>query len=179
METFDKRYDVTIELERDDHMVEPWKECDGHGVVSEWTSRDKYLHERILCSDRSQHRFYDVRASIALALKDGWDHPPYQTGTKRERAARAVDADFEHLRAWCNGEWQWVGVIVKVSRDDHTIGEDSLWGIDDEKYAYEEGESMAQHIIDADLGQRRKAWRATLAAKRQARADLLQAICYG
>ena len=175
---FDKRYCVVIEIERDEHMGAPWKECDGHGIVSEWTFRDKYPHERILCSDHSHHRFYDVRASVELALKDGWCMPA-PGETKKQTAARAVDADFEYLRAWCNDEWYWVGVVVQVFRDKQSIGGDSLWGIDSETYAREEGKFIAQYLIDADLKQRGAHWRLALAQARKARADLMQAICYG
>ncbi len=41
-------------VHRDDDMREPWREHDGHGIVSEWTSRDKRPGERILNRGRAQ-----------------------------------------------------------------------------------------------------------------------------
>lgn len=172
------KYRTEIELERDDTMGEPWLEHDGHGPVSEWTTRDKEPGERVLCADRSMKRYYDYAGAIEMAKREGWDAPPY-TGTKGERAARAVERDYEYLRAWCEDRWYWVGVIVKVYRDDELVGHDSLWGIDDEKYAHEEGERMAQYIIEEDTKKRTQAWREALATARKARADLDMAICYG
>ena len=33
--------DFAVMVEPDDGMRAPWEEHDGHGIVSEWTSRDK------------------------------------------------------------------------------------------------------------------------------------------
>jgi hypothetical protein len=50
----------------------PWERSDGHGVVSEWTRRDKHPGEIELCSDRGSKRFYDVQESTRIAKRDGW-----------------------------------------------------------------------------------------------------------
>lgn len=117
----------------DDCQIEPWKEYDGHGPVSDWTRRDKAPGERVLCSDRGFKRYYDFQAAIAIAKRDGWDAAPYATGTKGETAARAVEADFKRLRDFCNGYWDYVGLVVcMVDDDDDDIDgtEASLWGIE-------------------------------------------------
>ena len=119
-------YSFGIRYEHDDSSSEPWKECDGHGIVSEWTRRDKAAGERILCSDRSSYRYYDVAAALKLARNDQWGCK-HSTGeyidgkyvfssghkTKGELAACAVDSDFEYLRAWCNNQWSYVVVLVE------------------------------------------------------------------
>jgi hypothetical protein len=61
-----------VEFEDDTDSGPPWEECDGHGVVSDWTRRDKCPGERVLCSDRGSKRYYDVQASTAIAKRDGW-----------------------------------------------------------------------------------------------------------
>ena len=51
----------------DDGMRAPWEEHDGHGIVSEWTSRDKRAGERVLSRDRSSYLYYDVAATMRKA----------------------------------------------------------------------------------------------------------------
>ena len=150
-------YKAEIEIFQDEFMGEPWKEHDGHGVVSEWETRSKAPYERILCSDRNSHRFYDVQETMKIAIRDGWDAPPYQQGTKGEQAARAVARDFESLRAWCNDEWCWVTSHVTVTRNDQEVGEDYLGGVEScGDYWKEEGERMAREIVKQDKAERRE-----------------------
>jgi hypothetical protein len=106
---------ITVKWYHDPDYGPPWQEEDGHGPVSEWVHRDKRPGERTLCADRSSKRFYDFQAAIALAKRDGWDAPPYQTGTPGEQAVRAVEADFDWLRRWCQDDWHWVGHVVTIA----------------------------------------------------------------
>lgn len=152
-------FDVVATIVRDEDMGEPWKEHDGHGVVSEWTSRAKEPGERVLAEDRGSKRYYDVRGSLALARKDGWDAPPYG-GTAKQKAARAVDRDFDHLRAWCNDEWHWCIVSLSVSRNGITLDEHaaSLCGIEcglDESHEYLT--DTANELLDEAVEAGRKA----------------------
>lgn len=132
-----KGFDLTCRVEPDQDMGEPWKEHDGHGIVSEWTRRDKMPGERVLCEDRGSKRYYDVQAMIAIAKKDGWDAPPYG-GTAGQKAARAVDADFERMRLWCTDQWNWVGVVIEVAKKGHVLDRHaaSLWGIESDAGDY-------------------------------------------
>lgn len=123
---------ATVRTERDEYTREPWKDFDGHGVVSEWTSRDKRPGERVLTEDHESKRFYDVEASMAVARKDGWGcgnhdrHP-----TKGERAACGVEQDFQRMRAWCRDEWEWIGVIVTLyDAEGEEVADSSCWGIE-------------------------------------------------
>jgi len=56
----------------DDDFTVPWNRSDGHGPVSEWTTRDKRPGEWILSQDRSSRRFYDAAGAMRIALSDGW-----------------------------------------------------------------------------------------------------------
>jgi hypothetical protein len=133
-------------IEHDPDMGEPWKEHDGHGVVSDWRKvTTKAPGERVLYeSERGRVLFYDVQESMKIAKRDGWGCAhvgAHLAGnsihkTPGEMRACAVNRDFEALRAWCRDEWTWCGVVVSLHQecDDDTIDLDpcvaSLWGID-------------------------------------------------
>ena len=124
----------TFRTEWDDCGRLPWKDDDGAGIVSEWTSRAKEPGERILCSDRSMHRYYDFAGTMRKAMKDCWggyDKP--KDATKKLVAALAVEKDFERMRRFCNDQWNYVGVIVK---DEMTGQVASLWGIESDSGDY-------------------------------------------
>ena len=126
------KFEVTATIHHDGDHGAPWEEEDGHGEVSEWTARDKRPGERVLISDRQSKRFYDFAGAVELAKRDGWDTPPYGTGTKGERAARAAEADYRNLKAWADNEWYYVGIVLSVSCKGITLAEHgaSLWGIE-------------------------------------------------
>ncbi|MFM0341157.1 hypothetical protein [Paraburkholderia fungorum] len=65
-------YPFRVRIEADQCMGAPWEEHDGHGVVSDWTTRDKRPGEIVLNTDRSSRRYYDVEASMKIARRDGW-----------------------------------------------------------------------------------------------------------
>lgn len=129
-----------IRVEHDDDTGPPWEEQDGHGPVSDWRPwRDfgggydqKRAGERVLVRDRSSARYYDFAEAVRIAKRDGWgpvccavcgayeDWPGghgahgFRPESKGRTAARAAEADFEYLRAWCNDKWEWLIVSVTV-----------------------------------------------------------------
>jgi len=127
-----RRYRVAFFF--DDQMREPWKEHDGHGIVSDWTTRDKEPGERVLYEASDSYRYYDFDATVQLALKDKWGvgDGPREGETPEEYAARAVEYDYEYLRAWCTDEWHYVGVELTLLDDDGktTKYKASLWGVE-------------------------------------------------
>lgn len=118
-------FEVTASIEQDYHMGPPWEEHDGHGPVSDWRRKEsKRPGERILHEDGGSCRFYDFEEAVEIAKRDGWcantvDAELERVGsiTKGERAARAAEADFEVLKAWCNDEWHWCSVSLSVSKN--------------------------------------------------------------
>lgn len=148
---------LTLETE-DFHRRKPWIEDDGHGPVSDWRRTDylsrptKAPGERILFRDGRSFRTYDFAEAVRIARRDGWDAPPYKTGTKGQQAARAAEADFNRLRQWCEGQWWYVGVVVELLDDEgEPTGETaSLWGIesDADNYIAEVGQDLAGEIVD-------------------------------
>lgn len=163
-DTFEHRgYTFRVNIRRDENMGEPWKEHDGHGVVSDWTWRDKAPGERILCEDRESKRYYNVAESTKLARNDGWGcqhskmvNGKFESGhpTKGEAIACAVESDYDRLRGWCNDDWQWVYVVVTQIDEDEdggTIdgGRASLSGIesDSDDYIVEVAHELADEIV--------------------------------
>ncbi|MCW0163722.1 hypothetical protein OIV56_13400 [Burkholderia pseudomallei] len=65
-------YRFRINVENDDGKGAPWDEEDGHGPVSDWTTRDKRPSEWVLSSDHGSKRFYDVAEANRIAKRDGW-----------------------------------------------------------------------------------------------------------
>lgn len=121
-----------VEFLDDEDSEPPWDRSEGHGPVSEWTTRDKAPGERLLSADHGSKRYYDYAEAVRIAKRDGWDAEPYKTGTKGEQAVRAVEADFEFLRGWCRDEWSYIGVSVTMlgAEDEPTEYSGSLWGVE-------------------------------------------------
>lgn len=138
-DTFEYRgLTMTVSLPFDDSCEPPWEELDGTGQVSEWTTRDKRPGERVLCSDRSHKRYYDFQEAVKRAKSEGWNAPPFygpaldawvaehgRHPTEGERAANAAEHDFKWLKAYCDGDWSYIGVVVSCGKYD-----DSIWGVE-------------------------------------------------
>lgn len=135
----------------DGSMGYPWDEHDGHGEVRCIRYRDysqipKEPGERVLYADRGQAWLYNFSRAIATAKSDGWDAEPYGQGTKGERAARAVEADFRYCQRWVTGDCYWIGYQVSVDG----VETDSLWGIDSDSIDRFESEVFSNCIAEID-----------------------------
>lgn len=166
-ETFEfthKRKTYVATIERDDSHGAPWEEEDGHGPVSDWTTRDKLPGELVLSEDRGSKRFYDFAAACKQARKEGWGFLPgelicdrfahsgkrkfrafvagrldltaygkdqndairklyemhHATMTARQYAAGAAMRNFEYLKAWCEEDWFYCGVVVTEKGKDES-----------------------------------------------------------
>lgn len=124
-------FTITAQIVLDNHAEPPWEQEDGHGPVSDWTTRTKKPGERILTGDGQYCRYYDMQEATRLALRDGWGAPPWGPYKPGIAATMAVEDDYQALRGWCNDEWYYCGVVLIVSRgevelDDHAA---SLWGV--------------------------------------------------
>lgn len=144
----------SVELVPDDTFREPWKEHDGCGIVSDWRQANYTGYvptepgERILWQDgryfgQQSALVYDWAGTIAKAKRDGWGvsdgvHAAMirelgREPTAKEITAHAVLQDFDRLRAYCSGEWCYVGVVVT---DDASGEAASLWGVESDCDAY-------------------------------------------
>ncbi len=156
-----------VEFLDDDYIGPPWEEEGGHGPVSEWTRRDKTPGEWVLCEDRDSKRYYDFSEAMRMAKKDGWDAPPHGVGTKGERALRAVKADFEWLRGWCNDTWRYVTLHVILFGEEGEFGfakieyEEYIGGVEydysSNGYWLEVAKEMASEIMWEVRNQEKKA----------------------
>jgi hypothetical protein len=127
-------FECMATIHHDSDHGTPWENEDGHGPVTDWMDKDsKVAGYRVLSADGRRVRFYNYAEAIKIAKRDGWDAEPYGEGTKGERAARAVDADFANLKAWCRDEWWYVGVAVTVSKNGIQLTgkyDHACWGIE-------------------------------------------------
>lgn len=116
-----------VEFTDDTGAGAPWENSDGHGVVSDRTTRPKRAGELLLNQDHNSKRYYDFAESCRLALREGWNE-----ATTREQAAEAARADYEFLRAWCNDEWRYVIIDVTLldEEGEPTEVQDSLCGVE-------------------------------------------------
>lgn len=156
----DTVFTFTIKFEEDSDHGAPWDEMDGHGPVSEWTRRDKRAGELLLQAQHGDKRYFDFAAACKLALAEGWDAQPYNTGaeTKRQQAAKAARANFDMLRGWCANEWYYQGVIVVLldEEGDETDVTSSLWGVDNFDPNYPG--TVAVDLVDELMAGYGKSW---------------------
>jgi hypothetical protein len=140
-----------VYFEEDCDSGPPWLDCDGHGPVSDWTTRAKRPGELVLNEDHGSRRYYDFAEACKIARRDQWCYTLYQ-GTPRQRAALAARRDFEYLRSWCNDEWCYVGIIVELLDDygDGTGIEESIWGVESDGDGWKSvATDLAHDIIHA------------------------------
>lgn len=147
---------ITVEWFYDYACEAPWEHEEGHGPVSDWVTRDKHPGELVLCSDRRSYRYYDYAEAIKIAKRDRWDARPYKTGTKGQQAHRAVMADFDYLKRWCDNDWFWCGYVVKIDGTDY---DESLWGIDSDSVKEFTNEAFGHAVawLEKELGESHRA----------------------
>jgi hypothetical protein len=133
-----------MELAYDDIGGMPWGEDVRYGRVSEWTTRDKRPGEVLLCIDGRSKRYYDMQGAVKLARRE-WVSKDSEN-TLGQNAVKAAQADFEHLRAWCDGNW-WYACLHVVMLDDE--GEE-LDGYDEYLGGVEDGyaKKFACYVMD-------------------------------
>ena len=137
--TSGNRFKVTFSY--DDYQA-PWEVSDAHGEVSEWTKRDKKPGEVILCKERTTQRYYDMQGAIQKAKAEGWScDNVLPTDTHGQKAAKAAQADFEYLKAWCSVDW-WYCCLHVAMLD---INGEELPGYDEYLGGVEDGYSKKCH----------------------------------
>ena len=135
-----------VALEFDVDRDPPWESEDGHGPVSDWkhhafgqgTKPPKAPGERDIVWDNGSYRTYDFAEACKIARRDGWGATGDAGMKPRQKAAHAAEADFQRLRAWCEGQWSYVGVTVELLDDkgDPTGETAALWGIESDAGEY-------------------------------------------
>lgn len=159
---------IVATIHDDDDNTPPWKQEDGHGEVSDWTTRDKAPGELVLNEDGRSKWFYDFAGAVKTAKRDGWNAAPFDDGlTGGAKAAKAARADYERLRAWCNDDWRYIGVALQVWFEDIQLTDEygaALWGIESDagEYCTETAnelisEAMAQAVAELESIRRKVA----------------------
>lgn len=140
---------VTISFETDPYSDMPWDYSEGHGPVRKSNNShrsqrsDKKPGERPLNSPgRHEYQYYyDWRKACKLAHTDGWNCEPYDAPN---RIQRAVQSDFDYLRAYLAQDWEYV--VVTVECDGET---DSMASVETYKnYHFETAQEMARELVD-------------------------------
>lgn len=127
------RVTVSLEINTDDELDYPWLdcECDGYGVVSDWTKRNKEPEERLLAHNMGLSLFYNVRDSMEKAHKEGWSLPDDARNglSSGQIIEQAVERDFEHCKKWAEGDLCYNTFTLRCYVDGEEIAQDSLSGI--------------------------------------------------
>lgn len=154
------RFDVQQEPDLD--RPHPWNAEEGHGPVSEWSSRKKKPGEWVLEVDGCQRRFYDAQEATKIAKRDGWGIGPTEIHafvteherepTRKEIIGIAVKKDFEHLKAFCDNEWTYMGVIVTLldGEDDTPTKVSAMaWGLETcvEDVVEDTAQELAEQLV--------------------------------
>lgn len=131
---------LRVEITRDEDARAPWKEYDGHGVVVEGRGRgwcpDEFEDWKLLDEPWNTGFYYDWKESLKIALRDGWGCPG-NFRTPHERAMAAVKADYEHLHRWCNDQWWYTVIGVRITTSSGVeLCEDYLGGVETSDEAY-------------------------------------------
>jgi hypothetical protein len=122
----DERYDLNngmyavVELSTDAYPDPPWENSDGHGVVSDWETYDSEDRRWLLVEYRGSARYYDQKASLEIAKRDGWG-----PGAPED----AVKVNFQYLEGWCSDYWRYVNLTVTLfDEDGDELAEESCCG---------------------------------------------------
>ena len=132
-----------VKIEYDTDCGPPWKNSDGHGVVSDWEYRGEADGRWVLHHDRYDTRYYDWKETLKIAKRDGWS--PHNGDLMG-----AVRRNYEYLRAWYNDTWYYVGLIVELyDANDRLISEESCWGYESycEDYLCSEARSWLRWML--------------------------------
>ena len=99
------------------------------------------------------YRFICIAGDINEAIRGTYASHRATFTTARAYHAAAARADYENLRAWCNNQWCYIGVVVRRKGDEMFCAEtQSLWGIESNAGAYirETAEELAEQFDDCE-----------------------------
>jgi hypothetical protein len=139
--------------EQDDTRDAPWEREDGHGPVSDWTTREKEPGEVIIASDHRSYIFYNLAEATRIARREKWGVAGLvaTNETPRAIAALAANEDCDRMRAFCDDEWHYLGIIVdRIDSGGAVIDTASLWGIESDsgtEYFAEVAHELADELL--------------------------------
>lgn len=157
-------YTFRVEHEFDEDAGCPWEREHGHGPVRHVRANDRGYHakrpgELVLNGEfRRGGHVYVFDDACRNARAEGWGTHSAEPGmSARQIAALAAREDYERMRAWCSGDWHYVGVIVTLLdiEGNATDAQQCLWGIESDAGAYlsDTAQELAGECIH-DIGKR-------------------------
>jgi hypothetical protein len=131
IETEKDGFRIVATIHHDANADAPWTDC-CHGEVTDWVRRGKNAGEKVLNESCGSYRYYDFQGTIKRAKSEAWGCSDTEGLTPKQIATKAVERDYEALKAWCNDEWFYCGVVLSVFKDDIEIEDHaaSLWRIE-------------------------------------------------
>jgi hypothetical protein len=143
-------FDVTLHADIDNDP--PWQNSDGHGPVRAINDLGRELKrpgERVLWGEHNTTWLYDWQAACKMAREQGWNAEPYDAP---KRVERAVNADYDYLRSYLRGDWGYVVVKVEALKDEESLGDDVLGGVEtnDDAYLQKTISECADSIADLE-----------------------------
>ncbi len=153
-----------VNIENDNDHCPPWEDDEGAGVVTDWVNRSKRPHELLLNANSRVKRFFDVKATTEKANEQGWGLTEEKRAELREKLgkeptrkqviAKAVDLEYKHLKAYCDDDWYYVGVIVTqiFTGKEKLDYANACWGFEskDEQGIKECAEDFMNQVIAAE-----------------------------
>lgn len=115
------RVSYVATIHADDSHSAPWKECDGHGPVSDWTTRGKRPGEMVLNQDGRSKRYYDFAGACRIARRDGCGSLPGEMVIERNnhhgpRKFRAYVNGKPEMRAYGKDQNAAIGALYTIYR---------------------------------------------------------------
>jgi hypothetical protein len=144
-------FQLVFLVQKDLDMPAPWRDCDGVGIVKESRKHPGPSYEDwILDKYRGFYRYYDWKATLPIAMKEGWDSPPYFERDRQLRALRAMRREYRYFARWCEGLWHYVYYrVTLLDPEENEIANESCGGYSSEylNYLASEARSAAAWIL--------------------------------
>lgn len=144
-------FDFVVKVTDDTYADPPWNQGDGHGSVrkcgnphwhGEGQSTKKPGERPMNKPDRNTYQYYyDWKGACKQARTEGWG-----PGGVHE----AVQADFDFLKGYVQGTWEYVLVTVTLANRpdyDSCVGDVETF----KDYQWEFAKELAQEVLDSYL----------------------------
>lgn len=127
-------FDISLSVSPDTISREPWRECDGHGVIVEMVHQNQVPANAVILqnaiSENGLVTYYDIDKTREIAKRDEWGVPNSSGMSPEQITEQAIQNDLKRIRGWFNDEWSYVMLTVIVSFDDDVYDTESYCGIE-------------------------------------------------
>jgi hypothetical protein len=144
-------FSFIFELHYDDFHESPWEKGDYSGVIKGQENHPGESYENwIISRGRGWYSYYDWKATLPRAIKDGWDSAPYGERDKQLRAMRAMKREYDHYRRWYDDQWYYMSWEVTLyDPEGKPIDGDSVGGYESDymNYIVSEARNSAAYML--------------------------------